>query len=46
MSEYNQVIIDTPNKVWSTDITYIKLEKNMSIYLQYTANVYIFIVIM
>ena len=22
-----QVIIDTPNKVWSTDITYIKLEK-------------------
>jgi putative transposase len=23
----NQVIIDTPNRVWSTDITYIKLEK-------------------
>jgi len=23
----NQVIIDIPNKVWSTDITYIKLEK-------------------
>ena len=22
-----QVVIDTPNKVWSTDITYIKLEK-------------------
>jgi len=26
-NENNQVIIDTPNKVWSTDITYIKLEK-------------------
>jgi putative transposase len=26
-NEKNQVIIDTPNKVWSTDITYIKLEK-------------------
>ncbi len=23
----NQVVIETPNKVWSTDITYIKLEK-------------------
>jgi len=23
----NQVVIDTPNKVWATDITYIKLEK-------------------
>jgi putative transposase len=26
-NENNQVIIDTPNRVWSTDITYIKLEK-------------------
>ena len=26
----NQVIIDTPNKVWSTDITYIKLEKGFA----------------
>jgi putative transposase len=26
-NENGQVIIDTPNKVWSTDITYIKLEK-------------------
>jgi len=26
-NDQNQVIIDTPNKVWSTDITYIKLEK-------------------
>lgn len=26
-NENNQVIIDTPNKVWATDITYIKLEK-------------------
>lgn len=26
-NDKNQVIIDTPNKVWSTDITYIKLEK-------------------
>jgi putative transposase len=25
-NDNNQVIIDTPNKVWSTDITYIKLE--------------------
>lgn len=25
-NDKNQVIIDTPNKVWSTDITYIKLE--------------------
>ena len=26
-NDNNQVIIDTPNKVWATDITYIKLEK-------------------
>jgi putative transposase len=26
-NDKNQIIIDTPNKVWSTDITYIKLEK-------------------
>ena len=26
-NDNNQVIIDTPNKVWSTDITYIRLEK-------------------
>lgn len=26
-NDRNQVIIDTPNKVWSTDITYIRLEK-------------------
>jgi len=26
-NDNNQVIIDVPNKVWSTDITYIKLEK-------------------
>jgi putative transposase len=26
-NDNNQVIIDTPNKVWSTDITYIKLER-------------------
>ena len=26
-NDNNQVIITTPNKVWSTDITYIKLEK-------------------
>ena len=26
-NDKNQVIIDTPNKVWATDITYIKLEK-------------------
>lgn len=25
-NDKNQVIIDTPNKVWSTDITYIRLE--------------------
>jgi len=26
-NDKNQVVIDTPNKVWSSDITYIKLEK-------------------
>ena len=26
-NDKNQVVIDTPNKVWATDITYIKLEK-------------------
>ena len=26
----NQVVIETPNKVWSTDITYIKLEKGFA----------------
>jgi len=26
-NDKNQVVIDTPNRVWSTDITYIKLEK-------------------
>jgi len=26
-NDKNQVIVDTPNQVWSTDITYIKLEK-------------------
>lgn len=26
-NENNQVIIDTPNGVWATDITYVKLEK-------------------
>jgi len=26
-NDKKQVVIDTPNKVWSTDITYIKLEK-------------------
>ena len=29
-NDNNQVIIDTPNKVWSTDITYIKLEKGFA----------------
>ena len=29
-SDKNQVIIDTPNKVWSTDITYIRLEKGFA----------------
>ena len=28
-NDNNQVIIDTPNKVWSTDITYIKLRKGL-----------------
>ena len=26
-NDKGQVVVDTPNKVWSTDITYIKLEK-------------------
>ena len=26
-NENNQVVVDTPNRVWATDITYIKLEK-------------------
>jgi len=26
-NDKNQVVVDTPNQVWSTDITYIKLEK-------------------
>jgi len=26
-NDNNQVVVDTPNQVWSTDITYIKLEK-------------------
>jgi len=26
-NDKNQVVIDTPNRVWATDITYIKLEK-------------------
>ena len=29
-NDKNQVIIDTPNKVWATDITYIKLEKGFA----------------
>ena len=29
-NDNNQVVIDTPNKVWSTDITYIKLEKGFA----------------
>jgi putative transposase len=29
-NDNNQVIIDTPNRVWSTDITYIKLEKGFA----------------
>lgn len=29
-NDKDQVIIDTPNKVWSTDITYIKLEKGFA----------------
>ena len=29
-NDNNQVIIDTPNKVWSTDITYIRLEKGFA----------------
>ena len=26
-NDNNQVVVDTPNRVWATDITYIKLEK-------------------
>ena len=29
-NEDNQVIVETPNKVWSTDITYIKLENGFA----------------
>ncbi len=29
-NDNNQVIIDTPNEVWSTDITYIRLEKGFA----------------
>ena len=29
-NDRNQVIIDAPNKVWSTDITYIRLEKGFA----------------
>jgi len=29
-NDKNQVVIDTPNQVWSTDITYIKLEKGFA----------------
>lgn len=29
-NDKNQVVIDSPNKVWSTDITYIKLEKGFA----------------
>jgi putative transposase len=29
-NDNNQVVIDTPNKVWSSDITYIKLEKGFA----------------
>jgi putative transposase len=29
-NDNNQVVIDVPNKVWSTDITYIKLEKGFA----------------
>ena len=29
-NDKNQVIIDTPNKVWSSDITYIKLENGFA----------------
>jgi len=29
-NDNNQVVIDTPNQVWSTDITYIKLEKGFA----------------
>ena len=29
-NEKNQVVIDTPNKVWSTDITYVKLAQGFA----------------
>jgi putative transposase len=29
-NDENQVIVDTPNKVWSADITYIRLEKGFA----------------
>ena len=29
-NDKNQVVIDTPNKVWSADITYIKLDKGFA----------------
>jgi putative transposase len=29
-NEDNQVVIDTPNRVWSTDITYIRLDKGFA----------------
>ena len=29
-NDNNQVVVDTPNQVWSTDITYIRLEKGFA----------------
>ena len=29
-NDNNQVVVDTPNQVWSSDITYIKLEKGFA----------------